>query len=765
MLQNDINQENANDIKALKLINKLYTELLFENMDYINNNNSEHELSLFMVWLVFCFFSENVEIFSYKIFTKTVTTLSISDGSNLSDILNYIYERTANNKIQKKLDNFPKWVFNFPYIKIELFNRKIRIPRFSSKTLQILKDCGNLDWRKVNSVIFGSLIQITTDKKLRRNSSIHYTSISNINKLLNSILFDKLDMELNEAGNDIIKLKEFHNRLSHIRIFDPACGSGNFLIVAYHKLKELEFEVLKRLKQKTDYPLDTSIHLYNFYGIELSNFATQVAHLSLLITKYQMNIKMKEILGISPIIFPLIENEYIICGNALRLDWKDICLVKDIDPKTEIYIVGNPPFVGHSFQRKEQKEDLALVFSSYTKNYKMLDYSAGWFFKISQFLTNKNVYRGALISTNSICQGKSVELLWSLIFKNNIEIGFAYPSFKWKNNIINNAEVICIIVGLQRKSQNMKTLYFKDYSKEVYNISPYLLPINNNIIVQKRSKPLGKVPIMIFGNKPTDGGHLMLSTQEKKELLTQYPQTAPLVKRIYGSQEFIRGEERFCLWIHDQDLPLAQSISPIMERFEKVKQSRLASPKQATHELARIPHRFEFINEQTVQSHAFLIPRVSSEQRRYLSIGFMPADVIISDRNFIIFDPPDYLFAILSSRLHAVWLANIGGRLGMSYSYSNTIVYNTFPFLPLTSDQEEQLAECAGNILAAREEHPGKTIATLYNPQTMPANLLQAHHKTDILLETFYNGKPFINDEERLDFLFEKYEKLLKENI
>lgn len=763
----EIEQENIADIKATGRINKLYTALLDENMDWINSPRAEHELNLFIMRLLFCFFAEDTSIFPKNQFTKTVMTYSSSDGLNTADILHQLFEGMATSPTQRQTKNFPKWVLDFPYVNGGLFNDEIRIPRFSDQALRFFSDCGNYDWKEINPDIFGSMMQAIANKELRKDNGMHYTSVPNINRLLNPLLFNQLNIELTEAGDDLSKLKKFHDHLARIRIFDPACGSGNFLIIAYRRLRELEFEVLKRLKQQIAAPLGfTSIQLDHFYGIELDDFATQTARLSLWIAQYQMNAKMKEIFGDSPATLPLTENGHIICGNALQLDWTKICPVKDIDPKTEIYIAGNPPFHGSTWQSKEQKEDIAQLFSPHTKKYKTLDYSAGWFFKTAQLLDeNTTICGGALVSTNSICQGTQVELLWPLILGLNIEIGFAWPSFKWKNNATHNAGVTCIIVGLRRASSTIKTLYFENHSNDIPHISPYLLPVNNDIIVQKRSKPLGKVPIMIFGNKPTDGGHLMLSTQEKKELLTQYPQTAPLVKRIYGSQEFIRGEERFCLWIHDQDLPLAQSISPIMERFEKVKQSRLASPKQATHELARIPHRFEFINEQTVQSHAFLIPRVSSEQRRYLSIGFMPADVIISDRNFIIFDPPDYLFAILSSRLHAVWLANIGGRLGMSYSYSNTIVYNTFPFLPLTSDQEEQLAECAGNILAAREEHPGKTIATLYNPQTMPANLLQAHQQCDELLETFYNGKVFLDDTERLTFLFKQYERLLKADI
>lgn len=757
----EIEQENIADIKATGRINKLYTALLDENMDWINNPKAEHELNLFVMRLLFCFFAEDTAIFSNNLFTQTVMTLSSPDGSNTADILHQLFEGMATNPTQRKAQNFPKWVLDFPYVNGGLFNDEIRIPRFSDRALRFFSDCGNYDWKEINPDIFGSMMQAIANKELRKDNGMHYTSVPNINRLLDPLLFNQLDSELTEAGDDLSKLNKFHNHLARIRIFDPACGSGNFLIIAYRRLRELEFEVLKKLKQQIAAPLGfTSIQLDHFYGIEISDFAVQTARLSLWIAQYQMNARMKKDFGEAPPALPLTENGRVICGNALRLDWTEICPVKEIDSKTEIYVAGNPPFHGSSWQSKEQKEDLEQLFSPHTRKYKDLDYSAGWFFKTAQFLTHITVCGGALVSTNSVCQGTQVELLWPLILELNIEIGFAWPSFKWKNNATHNAGVTCIIVGLRRASPTIKTLYFEDHSNDTPHISPYLLPINNDIIVQKRSKPLGNDSLMIRGNTATDGGYLMLSPSEKQELLESYPQAFPLIKQIYGSQEFIRGEERYCLWIHDLDLPLAQSIPPIKERIEAVRQKRLQSPDPGANKMAERPHQFREMNE--IKNSAFLIPRVSSEQRRYLSIGFMPTEVIISDSAFAVFDPPEYLFAILSSRLHAVWLANIGGKLEERYRYSNTIVYNNFPFLPLTLDQEEQLAECAGNILATREDHPGKTIATLYNPQTMPANLLNAHQQTDALLETFYNGKPFADDTERLTFLFKHYERLLK---
>lgn len=757
----EIEQENIADIKATGRINKLYTALLDENMDWINNPKAEHELNLFVMRLLFCFFAEDTAIFSNNLFTQTVMTLSSPDGSDTADILHQLFEGMATSPTQRQTKNFPKWVLDFPYVNGGLFNDEIRIPRFSDRALRFFSDCGNYDWKEINPDIFGSMMQAIANKELRKDNGMHYTSVPNINRLLDPLLFNQLNTELTEAGDDLSKLNKFHDHLARIRIFDPACGSGNFLIIAYRRLRELEFEVLKKLKQQIAAPLGfTSIQLDHFYGIELDDFAVQTARLSLWIAQYQMNAKMKKDFGDSPATLPLTENGHIICGNALRLDWTEICPVKDIDPKTEVYVAGNPPFHGGKRQSKEQKEDIKQLFSSYIKKYKDLDYSAGWFLKTAQFLIYSTVYNAALVSTNSICQGTQVELLWPLILALNIEIGFAWPSFKWKNNATHNAGVTCIIVGLRRISSTTKTLYFENYSSDVSHISPYLLPINNDIIMQKRSKPLGNVKSIILGNMAVDGGNLILSPQERQELLDAYPHGDFLIKRTYGSQEFIRGEERYCLWIHDQDLSLALSIPPIKKRIEAVRQKRLQSSDSGANKMAERPHQFREMNE--IKNYAFLIPLVSSEQRQYLTVGYISKNTIINANAFSIFDPPDYLFAILSSRLHAVWLASVGGKFEERYRYSNTIVYNNFPFLPLTLDQEEQLGECAGNILAAREEHPGKTIATLYNPQTMPTNLLQAHQQTDALLETFYNGKPFVDDTERLTFLFKQYERLLK---
>lgn len=759
----EVIEEVEADRKATRKLNLLYKELLDHNMDWINNPKAEHELNLFVMRLLFCFFAEDTAIFPKDQFTETVMTYSSPDGSDTADILHQLFEGMATNPTQRKTKNFPKWVLDFPYVNGGLFNDKIRIPRFSDRALRFFRDCGNYNWQEINPDIFGSMMQAIANKELRKDNGMHYTSVPNIERLLKPLLLDQLEAELTEAGDDLSKLNKFHDHLARIRIFDPACGSGNFLIIAYRRLRELEFKVLKRLKQQIAAPLGfTSIQLDHFYGIELDDFAVQTARLSLWIAQYQMNAKMKKDFGDSPATLPLTENGHIICGNALRLDWTEICPVKDIDPKTEIYVAGNPPFHGSKKQIEEQRKDIIQLFSPHIKKYKDLDYSAGWFFKTAQFLAHPTTYGGALVSTNSICQGKSVELLWPLILEKNIEIGFAWPSFKWKNNATHNAGVTCIIVGLRRASTAIKTLYFEDHSNDIPHISPYLLPVNNDIIIKERTTPLiNNVSSMMFGNMPRDNQALMLSPIEKQELLEAYPQATSLVKQIYGAREFIRGEERYCLWIEDQDLSLAYSILPIKERIEAVKQFRLKSNKPQTKEFAQKPYRFVEIRG-NLSKESFLIPRVSSERRQYLSIGHMRQDVVISDSACILLSPPDYLFAILSSRLHIVWLATVGGRLKTDFRYSNKIVYNNFPFLPLTEDQEEQLAECAGNIIDAREEHPGKTIATLYNPQTMPANLLQAHQQTDEILETFYNGKPFVDDTERLTFLFKHYERLLK---
>ncbi|ACV76370.1 MAG: DNA methyltransferase [Zymomonas mobilis subsp. pomaceae] len=783
--------DNIADIRATTRIKKFYHEILVTNSDWLSveGQTAQHHLNLFIMRILFCFFAEDTGIFQKHPFTATVIELSNPNGKNTAEIIAKLFQAMAlpNSSLEKQ--ELPLWARDFEYVNGGLFKDITPVPQFSTNALRLFKDCGDYNWKEINPDIFGSMMQVIADPELRGNNGMHYTSVTNIMKLLHPLFLQSLEEQLHQARNlpDNAQKEKALNvllkRLHNIHIFDPACGSGNFLITAYRQLRELEWEIwkdLKKLVKQFELPL-SGIKLDHFFGLEISDFAAQTAWLSLWIAEYQMNAKTSEIFSVPFPVLPLRESGQIQCQNSLATDWEAFCQLSSHNNSDKIksskipefYIVGNPPFHGSKHQSIDQKNDQKVVFTPYSKNYKNLDYVACWFLKAVQLLASvpDAVKGAAFVSTNSICQGTQVELLWPLILKENVEIGFAYPSFKWRNNANHNAGVTCVIVGLRSESK-LSAWLFKETetatkAMQVKHISPYLTDADSDIIVQRRSKPLSKLPDMIRGNMPVDNGHLMLSREEKQNIVQDYPQAETLIRRIYGSQEFIRGYERYCLWISDKDLTLAYSIPPIVERLEQVKKFRLQSPKAQTIEFAKYPYRF--VEVKNNDQDAFIIPRVSSERRQYLSVGLIEVGNIINDRAFAIFNPPDYLFAVLSSRLHLLWLDAVGGRMRTDFSYSNSIVYNTFPLPPLTLEQQEALADAAAEILEAREAYPAKTIAELYDPDRMKQefpDLLAAHQHTDEILEDIYQeytkmDHPFADDAERLRVLFNLYSKMI----
>ena len=500
----------------------------------------------------------------------------------------------------------------------------------------------------------------------------------------------------------------------------------------------------------------TGIKLSNFYGIEIADFAAETAKLSLWIAEYQMNQRFKMLFGETRNPFPLVEGGQIVHDNALHRDWHEVCPPPE-DETVETYIVGNPPYLGARNQKAEQKADMKKIFAPITKSYKNLDYVAAWYIKAADYCQKQNA-QSALVATNSICQGEQVALLWPYIFDPGIEIGFAHQSFKWKNLATNNAGVTCVIVGLRKKSNDKKVLFHDDVARTVSNIGPYLIEMHNSIVLST-NKPLNGLPSMIKGNMPYDGGNLILSPKEKDDLVDKFPEAQRLMRELIGSQEFVRGIERWCLWIEDEDLDLALSIPPIAERIEKVKKMRLGSTDSGAHKLASRSHQFREMNK--AKEHLFIIPSVVSENREYISVGFDDHKSCISNLAFALYDAPVHVFSILSSSLHEVWIKAICGQLETRVRYSSKLGYNTFPIPPLSSDQKAELEEHAWAIIGARDAHPGKTIAWLYDPKTMPQNLRDAHQALDDALEKIYIGRPFKDDTERLEHLFKMYEKMV----
>jgi type II restriction/modification system DNA methylase subunit YeeA len=750
--------ENPADVKAAERMAKIYDEI------QKNNNFTEpkdlHSLNIFLSRLLFCFFAEDTGIFKLDAFTNSIASHTQNDGSDLDQYLSRLFE-ALNTKDRK---NYPDYLLVFPYVNGGLFNDNYFVPKFSAKSRKMIIDCGELDWSAINPDIFGSMIQAVVHRDKRSSMGMHYTSVPNIMKVIEPLFLSELKAEFNKNFDDYKKLNQLLARMENLKIFDPACGSGNFLIIAFKELKKLEIEILNRIKEITTafaFPF-SRIKLSQFYGIELDNFACEVARLSLWLAEHQMNVNFMEVFGAGNPTLPLKETGKIICGNATRLNWQEIC---PQDEGKEIYILGNPPYLGARVQSEQQKLDMDFVFDKKLAKYRDLDYISCWFFKASEFIQNSS-FKFAFVSTNSICQGDSVGLLWPHLFKLEVEIFFAYTSFRWQNNAKANAGVTVVIIGLKPINLKSQKLLFiengkKEFSeKKVENISPYLTEGLNNAVMRTNKAISPNFPKMHFGNMPNDGGGLILVKTEKDELLKQNPEAEIFVKKFLGSQEFIRGQERWCLWIEDKDLNFALSISFIAKRIEITKNHRLKSKDKGTNNLSKRPHQFR--DKNTAIKYSIIIPSVSSERREYIPIGFLDEKSIISNLALAIYDAEPWIFAILTSKMHMAWVRSVGGRLGTGFRYSVEICYNTFPFPEISDHQKNMLTTYVYNIIGEREKFCERTMAELYDPDKMPAGLKQAHHDLDIAIELCYRSRPFLSDEERLEHLFKLYEEMTK---
>ena len=739
--------ESPADIKATGRLAKLYDELLDHDPSW---RIRAHELNLFMTRLLFCFFSERTSIFEHSIFTNTVMSFSNSDGSDTEALLSTLF--SAMNTSPEARGALPEYARRFPFVNGGLFAEDTAIPKFNRRSRRLLKECGDLTWQEINPDIFGSMIQAVVEPEMRGDMGMHYTSVPNIMKVLHPLFLLSLEEEFETSRDNEVRLRRLLDRIRNIRVFDPACGSGNFLIISYRELRRIENKAFSRLNEISKQPQlpMTGIKLSHFYGIEIADFAAETARLSLWIAEYQANELFKSLFGKSSPILPLKDSGNIFHGNATRTDWVEFC------PRcnnNEIYIVGNPPYLGRADQTAAQKADMVHVFGESGDNFKSLDYVTCWFYKGSKYLKQAGG-ECAFVTTNSICQGEQVALLWPSLLSHGVEVAFAYQAFKWSNNASKKAAVTCVIVGLRCASKKAKYIYTHGASRVVKNISPYLVE-GDNTIVGKRRKPLAFESEMSFGSMANDGGHLILSPDEKSDLVKSYPNSEQFLKRLFGSQEFAKGIERWCLWIDDNDLPTALSIPPIKKRIDEVRSVRLASDRQTTKDLADVPHRFGEVRHKF--SEAILVPKNTSERRSYITAGFVGSDCIISDLAFAVYDAKPYILSIISSRLHYIWGAAVGGRFKSDPRYSNTLVYNTFPIPSLSTDQKSVLDDHAWNIISAREACAGKTIGEMYDPDTIPRELAQAHNDLDVTIESMYLGRCFHNDEERLETLFKMY--------
>ena len=771
-------EENPADVKAAEKLAKLHDELRAYNE--FSSDADLHDLNIFITRLLFCFFAEDTGIFEENLFTSSVIRYTKPDGSDLSQ---YLDETFNVMDLSFRKQEIPSIVKQFPYVNGGLFSKHIQIPQMSQKARQLIIECGELNWKDINPDIFGSMIQSVVNPEERANQGMHYTSVPNIMKVINPLFLDELRAEynkLNEQHEHFRQMMEIGalseskfvencrpitrkcdallKRISKMKFFDPACGSGNFLIITYKCLRFLEMDILalqRKCRLGGDlFIVDNSvISLKQFYGIELLDFPHEVAMLSLWLAEHQMNTKLNENFGVNIKALPLKNITQIVCGNACRIDWNTVC---PHDKDEEVFVFGNPPYLGSRRQDKSQKKDMEFVFK---KDFGELDYIACWFMIGAKYIKDSQA-KYAFVSTNSICQGLQVALLWKRVLKDGLIINFAYKSFKWSNNAKYNAGVTCIIVGVAAEKQIGKRFLFdNDKCKEVFNISPLLMD-GPSVFVKSETTPISKgYPLMNFGNMPADGGRLILSTEEKNDLVSREPSCEKFIRPLIGAEDFISGKQRWCIWLYGEN---ENEYLVIPEFVKRINELKVIREKSSRPQLAEIPHLFAQIT-QPMGVPFILIPSTSSENRQYIPMGYLDKENIATNSCMVIGSSDMSLFGMLMSKIHMLWVDTVGGKLETRYRYSAQLCYNTFPFPKISSEKKAEIEEAAENVLVTREFYPDKTLADLYDPDKMPEDLLAAHKKLDDIVESCYPGYPFANDEARLECLFKLYEKMTKD--
>jgi len=768
--------ENPADVKAAERMAKLYDEIKKDNPT--KTQEQVHNLNVFLSRLLFCFFAEDTDIFTKGQFTTGISSHTQQDGSDLHDYLDKLF--VVMNTDYPKRKNLPAYLEAFPYVNGGLFSKPHTAPIFTRRSRQVVIESGELDWSAINPDIFGSMIQAVITPEHRGGLGMHYTSVPNIMKVIEPLFLTELLEEFEAAKYDPRRLNKLLERIGKIKIFDPACGSGNFLIIAYKELRLLEIKILNQLQtlQKVATGFEphqlelipkaqltlaasyqttmfTRIELENFYGIELDDFAHEVAILSLWLAQHQMNMKFKEAFGTGNPTLPLKEGGHITFGNATRIDWEKVCPKK---PSDEIYVLGNPPYLGSRNQDDIQKEDLDVSISE-IKSYRKLDYIAIWFYKAAKYLKHFNG-KSAFVSTNSICQGEQIGILWKSIFDLGIEIDFAHKDFKWTNNAKNIAGVTVVIIGLRNITQKPKYLFTNGQIIRTQTISPNLED-KATVSIEKRTKTISRFPEMRRGNMPNDQEYLRISADEKNSLVNKYPTITKIIKRQTGADEYINNIERYCYWICNDNLSFALSIPEVKSAIDNCYNYRINSKDKTLHSQALKSHQFREFFE--CNENSLIIPIVSSENRKYIPIGFVDKDTIIPNSAQVIYNGSVFIFGVLTSRMHNLWVKFTAGRLENRFRYSIFLCYNTFPFPEIHQEQKQEIERNAFSVLGQREKHSEKTLAQLYDPDKMPGGLREAHHQLDLAVERCYRSKPFTNDEERLEYLFKLYDQMIAE--
>ncbi len=786
------------DRRAADKMKDLYAEIELVNRDRLSDpkSNFRHDLNVFFSRLLFCFFAEDTRVFSRDepaMFTNAIKDFTQTDGSDLDQFLETLFNALDTKDTSQLTSPFSK----FPYVNGTIFDTKkhsIGIPKFSAQARKLILDCGNQNWAEINPDIFGSMFQSIVDEEQRDSHGQHYTSVPNIMKTIEPLFLDELREEFDKYYDNENRLNKLWGRISKIKIFDPACGSGNFLIIAYKELRKIEHGIIERLygdehkRRQLAGKLESRIKLDNFYGIEIDDFPHEIAILSLYLAKHQMNIEFEQQFGREIKLIPLTDNANIVHENAALIDWGDVCpnrpIMRDVGSENkqskliefyedqnelnlsvneweEIYLISNPPYGGSRKQTSSQKKDLENVFTSIMDRYRSMDYVCIWFYKSAKWLNGNNKGAISLVSTNSISQGLQTELVWPLILKEPMEIDYAYTSFKWENSAAGGAGVSCVIISLSNRNLKNKYIYTNGIRESVESIDVYLGSGLNIPTIISRSKPLSDIPEMAFGNMAADGGSLMFTKSDAESLRSKYPEISEHLYEVIGAQELIQSKQpRYCLWLNGSTSNKLWSIPEIKSRIEENRSNRAKSSRP---QLANIPHLFAQITaDPNTYKSALVLPRVSSENYLYVPMRYAKEKEVVSDACQVVVEAPLWLFSILSSRIHNSWVIKVGGKLESRLRYSKNIIYNNFPIPQLSDEQKQKLNSVARSVLFTRENHSEKSLAEMYHINKIPDDLREAHQHLDHVVDQVYRQKPYSSDEERLSDLFALYEQMTK---
>jgi hypothetical protein len=754
-------EEDPVNIAAAELMGKLHDQL--KDVGYTGT-----ALEAYLVRLLFILFADDTTIFQKGIFFDYLEQRTKEDGSDLAMHIDQLFQ-VLDIPEDKRLTTLDEQLNLFPYVNGHLFSERLPTAAFNSKMRQILLDCCKLDWGKISPAIFGSLFQSVMDAGERRNLGAHYTSEKNIMKLIKPLFLDELWDEFHTAGENHNKLKALHGKISKLRFLDPACGCGNFLITSFNEIRLLELAIVEKLlkgQMVTNVNQYFLVDLDQFYGIEIGEFPSQIAQVAMFLIDHQMNMLVSDKFGEYIPLIPLKKSAVIINGNSLRIDWQSIInpLEGEIEPARFNYILGNPPFYGAMWLTNEQRVDIELIFGK-LKSAGILDYVTCWFIKAAQYINLISKESSfAFVSTNSITQGEQVSVLWPVIFDTyHLDIIFAHRSFKWSNEAKGNAGVTVVIIGLGLNNLKKRQLFsYANHNSEpeinvVTNINPYLIS-GSNIFISTRSEPICNVPKMTWGSQPRDGGNLILSEEEKNEVNKLDPIASKYIRSFIGGEELINNKKRYCLWLYNADPTDLRKSNFILERVEKVRQFRLSSKAPSTQKFALTPSIFAQIAQPN--SYYLALPEVSSEKRLYIPIAFLPEEVIASNKIQKIPNATTYHFGVLTSIMHMTWMRYTCGRLETRYSYSNSLVYNNYPWPEDPAEKQKKSVEDAAQaVLDARAQFPESSLADLYDPNTMPPVLVKAHQTLDKAVDQCYRSQPFTSEAKRIEFLFELYEK------